>query len=280
MLSDYYGNIYPAHWIPNDWTNYIIKKYSSTWSWIYTLPIHSDCWIYYYTVNKWGYNYVFTSDCTTGFISKYDPDGNFLYSFDTNGYASSFISDDDDNLYAASGASLIRYDSSGALSLVIWQYDTYWQNNLSWTNALLNGLNSIVIHEGSIFLSTYSLSWTYIIHKYSSSWAFMMELWSSTTNGDNTLSWTWAQWGNGIEFFIDLYGNIIVNDVLNNKIKLYSWIDGTYVWTLWSGVIWDNEVSWTGASFWNSYYYLYQTPSKDAIFFSLYGDYKIKKYIP
>lgn len=278
-FSDIYGNIYPAHGPPST-SNFTIKKYSSTWTWLYSLPVYSDCWTYYYYVNKWGYNYVYSSDCTTGYISKYDPDGNFLFSLDSNTYGSSFVSDDDDNLYAASGASLIRYDSTWAVSLIIGQYDTYWQNNLSATSALLSGINTIAVHEGNIFLSTYSASGRIIMRKYSSTGDFLFELWSSTTAWDNTLSWTGAEWIDLVGFYIDQYWNIIVNDVYNGKLKLYSWIDGTYIWTLWSWLEVENDDSGTWASLGNSSFYPYQPPTRDALFLSSPWVFKIKKYIP
>jgi hypothetical protein len=136
------------------------------------------------------------------------------------------------------------------------------------------------VHDGNIFFSTYSSSGITVIRKYSSTGDFLLELWSSTTSWDNTLSWTWAEWVDGTQFFVDQYGTIIVNDAWNGKLKLYSWINGSYIWSIWSGIAVENDLSWTWASLWITNFSVHQPPTLDALFLSIPSVYKIKKYIP
>lgn len=249
----------------SDYSNYRMKKYSSTWSFLFGIwnwnawvsnelslgsakitPFRSA------TDNLWN---IYIAPIASDYkIKKYDANGNFLFTIGDGTTGDNNLSGTSAKLksvrYLAvnslnqllvldgTSPSLIKiYDSNGnylsRISYAVW----------SWTpnKIALDSSDNIYLYRNRAIL------------KFNSAGTYIWTLWlddGTASTPPNTLSWTWARLWNTPNFDVDESWNIYVARQATNSYSKLTKYDTNlnYIWDLiWQDTVGDNDLSWTAA---------------------------------
>ena len=277
VFSDILWNIYSL-----DWDTSVLKKYNPDGIW------QKNIWDigWPFTVDKYG-NYYKTNE--DGNIESYDSiDDSFRFLLDSHDGSSADgsivtnITQDNNYIFVH------LWDFSVAIYDIFWNYYTTigqrisWDNQLSWTQALLEYVQSVRIDSlQNLWIGTLNSDYTFsVIKQYSITGTYIKTLGSGIL-WDNILSWDAASWWTDVNFFIDNNDRIIIVDIINFKLKTYT-SSGTFIESIWSGISSDTTLSGTWAGLFLGKSWVQSYFSRLTGFIYLYDTWlnKIKIYWP